>query len=149
MRKKTSIIAIVLAFMLLNIFNAVFAADNSNSSATDSQTVTPAKVRVPRASRPTMAGSPTPFNIISGTVSKIDTANPSDIKLEVKNDRDATMRAISVLPSTNITKITDISELKTGDTVRIMSRKVNDKDVAMNVVFGHIKSFPVRRPVKK
>jgi hypothetical protein len=46
-----------------------------------------------------------------------------------------------------VTKVTDISELKTGEAIRVMCRKVDDKEVAMGVLFGNIKSMPPPRPV--
>lgn len=85
------------------------------------------------------------FSMLYGTVSKIDDSDPAKIKVEVKNEADNTVHTVEIMPWTNVTKVTDISELKAGETVRIMARKAEDKEMAMNVMFGKIKSAPMPR----
>ena len=82
------------------------------------------------------------FNVVPGSITKINTADPAKPTIEVKNDKDNTMHVIEITPFTNIAKMTDISELKAGDEVRVMTRKVENKEVAVNVVFGKIKNMP-------
>jgi hypothetical protein len=81
------------------------------------------------------------MGMISGTITKINNSDPANSTLEVKSDKDNSLHTITVMPWTNITKITGLSELKTGDSVRVLSRKVNDKDTAMGVVFGDLKKI--------
>jgi len=80
------------------------------------------------------------FAIISGNITNIDTGNPSSQRLEVKNTADDKLHIIEVTPWTNVTKVTDLSELKTGDAVRVMTRTIDNKEVAMSVIFGKIKT---------
>jgi hypothetical protein len=87
------------------------------------------------------------FNMLYGTITKIDTSDPANVKLEVKNEADNTTHTVELTPATNVTKVTDISELKTGENVRVMARKVDDKEVAMGVMFGKIRK-PAPRPVR-
>jgi len=84
--------------------------------------------------------------MFGGTIEKIDTADPANIKIQVKDDASGISRTISVVPWTNVTKVTDASELKTGDAIRVMVRKIEDKDVAMGILFGKIKNLPPLRP---
>ena len=84
--------------------------------------------------------------MIAGTVVNIDNADPANVKLQVKNDADGSVRTVTVTPWTNITKVTDISELKAGEAVRMMTRKIDDKDVAMGIMFGKVKTPPPQAP---
>ena len=76
-----------------------------------------------------------------------DMTDPANVKLEVKNEADNTTHIVELTPTTNVMKATDVSELKAGDNVRVMARKVDNKEVAMNVMFGKIKK-PAPRPVR-
>ncbi len=80
------------------------------------------------------------FSFIFGNITRVDLSDPNKPRLEVKSDPDGSARALELTPWTTITKVTDISELKAGDTVRIMARKVDANEVAMTVVFGKIKN---------
>ncbi|MCX5678468.1 MAG: hypothetical protein NTY76_05095 [Candidatus Omnitrophica bacterium] len=82
------------------------------------------------------------FSMILGNISKIDTADPSRIKIEVNGERDNQLHIVEIAPSTSVTKVTDISELKVGDPVRVMARKTDDKEVAIGVMFGNLKKLP-------
>lgn len=86
------------------------------------------------------------FGMISGTLLKIDASDPANVKLEVRNTGDNTTHLISATPMTQVTKATDISELKAGDTVRIMSKKVDSNEVAMGIMFGKLPAPPRPRP---
>ncbi len=85
-------------------------------------------------------------SMLFGTVTNVDAKDPSKVKLEVTTEADKKAHAIEVLPTTTVTKLTDISEVKKGDNVRVMTRKVDDKDVAMGIMFGKIRK-PAPRPV--
>ena len=87
------------------------------------------------------------FAVLFGSVTKIDTSDPAKPKLEIKNDTDGTTHTVELTPWTNVTKVTDILELKSGDNVRLMTRKMEDKEVAMTVVFGKIKNITSSKPV--
>ncbi len=89
------------------------------------------------------------FVVIFGSVTKIDKTDPAKPKLEVKSDIDNKIHIVDVTPWTNITKVTDVSELKAGDTVRVMVRKVEGRELAMTVVFGKIKNIYRPRKLKK
>ena len=136
MNRKVLGIALVSAFAIPALSAVSFAADKSVQ--------TPAVVKAAPA-RPMPPKSN--FGMIAGTVSSIDATDPANVKLQVKNDADGSMKTVSVTPWTNITKVTDISELKTGEQIRLMTRKVDDKDVAMGIMFGKMKSMPA--PVAK
>jgi hypothetical protein len=87
------------------------------------------------------------FSMLYGTITKIDTSDPANVKLEVKNEADNTAHTVELTPATNVTKVTDVSELKAGENVRVMARKVDGKEVAMGVMFGKIRK-PAPRPVR-
>jgi len=87
--------------------------------------------------------------MIAGTIISIDNADPNNVKLQVKNDADGAIRTVMVTPWTSVTKVTDPSELKAGETARIMTRKVEDKEVAMGIMFGKIKNMPAPPAAKK
>ncbi len=88
------------------------------------------------------------FSIISGDITKIDNSDPAKPALEIKNSADGTTHKVDITPWTSVTKVTDLTELKTGDTVRIMARKVEDSEVAMTVVFGKIKNLYAPRTAR-
>jgi Cu/Ag efflux protein CusF len=90
----------------------------------------------------------TNFEITTGKISKIDTSDPANIKLQVNSDTDNTVHIIEVLPWTSVTKMTDVSELKEGDTVRAMTRKADNKEIAMGIMFGKIRNIPRPTPIK-
>lgn len=85
-------------------------------------------------------------SILSGSVTKIDTTDPAKQILEIKSDTDNTTHTIEVTAWTGVSKLTDLSELKTGDAVRVMTRTAEGKEVAINVLFGKLKAMPVPRP---
>ena len=139
MKRKAFRIVLMIAAVTLALSAASFAADQKTQT-------TAAKKTVPA----TMPMRPMPpksnFGMIAGTVESIDNTDPANIKIMVKNDSDGAIRAIAVTPWTNITKVTDVSELKAGEPVRMMTRKVEDKDVAMGIMFGKVKTPPPQAP---
>ena len=86
------------------------------------------------------------FGIVTGKVSKIDSSDPNNPKMVVVSDADNTTHTISITPWTNINKATDISEIKVGDSIRVMSRKLDDKEVAMGIMFGKLRRTPAAQP---
>lgn len=138
MGKKVFVLFLAVSFCAISIFGLAYAAEQKAPAA---QAVQAAKV----PSLPAKANAPSmkpTFGMITGTLLKVDNTDPANIKLEVKNDLDAKTHIVSLTPWTNVTKVTDVAELKTGDMVRVMTRKMDDKEVAMGVMFGKIKSTP-------
>jgi len=136
MDRKVVAVIVAVVFCLTGICGVSYAVDAKKPAV-----VTPAAAKAP-----VMPPRPSNINMFGGTIEKIDTADPANIKMQVKDDASGTSRTISVAPWTNITKVTDVSELKTGDAIRVMVRKVEDKDVAMGILFGKIKNLPPLRP---
>lgn len=135
MRKNMLLSVTVIAVMTLNICGVSFAADEKKPMA-------------PAPKSPLMATAKRPnLNMFGGTIENIDRSDPANIKISVKSETDGVVHTLSVAPFTNITKITDASELKTGDAVRVMARKTEDnKETAMGILFGKIKNLPPMRP---
>lgn len=143
MNKK--ILFVVAALAVISIFTAFspsFAAEAKKPAA---ETKKPAVV----SAQPAAAKQPPrpAFAMVSGTLLKIDTADPANMKVTVKNEADGNTHVISVSPTTQITKLTDITELKTGDAVRVMARKAEDKEIAMGIIFGKLAARPAPKPV--
>ena len=138
MSKRILFAVLVVAVCVLTVSAVSFAAEAKKPALSP---VTPG----PQGMKPQM---PKPaFSMIGGTVVGIDTADPANVKVEVKNDADGTTHLISVTPMTNINKVTDISELKAGDAVRVMSKKSEGNEVAMGIMFGKLAARPMPRPV--
>ncbi len=108
--------------------------------ATPAVAAMPASAATGAATPPTAARRPN-FVIVFGAITKIDTSDQAKTKLEVKSDMDGASHIVEITPWTNVTKVTDVGELKAGDTVRIMARKVDNSEVAMTVVFGKIRNI--------
>ena len=136
--KKIFLVALVIAAIALVCPEASFAAETKAQTA-PSQKAAP---RIPIAPKANLG-------MLMGTISSIDDTDPADIKLTVKNDADGSVRTVSITPWTNITKVTDVSELKVGEQVRMMTRKADDKDVAMGIMFGKFKTAPKAIPAPK
>ncbi len=130
------------------LFAVVFCVSCAGISFAQEKTAAkPAPAKVPAAPATSPAGKPLPrsnFTMLYGSIAKINASDPANVKLEITNEADNTTHTVEVTPSTNVTKATDASELKTGENVRVMARKVEDKEVAMGVMFGKIKRLPPR-----
>ena len=138
MSKKLFAVMILVIFAVVSIQGNLFAAEQKTANKTAPKT---AAVDTKNIAKPN-------FGMIAGTIVNIDTTDPNNIKLQIKSDADGAIRNIIVTPWTNVTKVTDPSELKTGDTVRLMTKKDGDKEVAMGIMFGKIKNImppPVAR----
>ena len=142
--KRLFIVLVIFAFcMTLEAFDACAQGETKAAKPAPAPAKAPAQPAVPAQRMPRAN-----FAIITGSITKIDTADPNNVKLEVVNDADKTTHTVAVTPWTNITKVTDITELKAGDTVRIMSRKVDENEVAMGVMFGKIKKIAPAAPAQ-
>jgi len=120
------------------------------SFAAEKEAVKPAATAIATGPANVMAAKPKPrasISMLYGALVNIDRTDPAKIKLEVKNEADNTTHIVELAPTANVIKVTDISELKPGENVRVMARKVDDKEVAMNVMFGKIKK-PAPRPAR-
>ena len=129
MGRKAFSIIIVVVFMVLALSVISFAAD-VKAPAADVKKAAPAHHTSKKAN----------FVMISGTILSIDNTDPTNIKVQVKTGADGSIHTVSVTPWTNITKAADLSDIKTGEPIRIMTRKVEDKDVAMGIMLGKIKN---------
>ena len=132
--------AVIIVIFMAGIALSSFAAEAKKPASNTGLAATPQKqgqatvqATMPRQFRPN-------FSIATGTITKIDNSDPANTKLEIKSSADNTIRTFAVTSWTNVTKVTDLAELKPGETVRIISRKVDDKDVAMGVVFGKLQT---------
>ncbi len=137
MIKRTLILAIL----------AVFCAASLATAAVEAKKAAPAKRAEPGVTAANTARQMPPksdFSMLTGKIEKIDTSDPANVRITVKNDKDGTSRTITVMPWTNITKSSDISELKTGEAVRVMARKAQDKEIAMGIMFGKMPA-PIQR----
>lgn len=123
--KKLSVIAIVLLFSFASL--TAYCAEPAKKAITKPVINRP---------RPSGAGN---MVFIMGSISKIDTSDPSNTKLTVVNDADQKTHVLELGPRPNIAKLIDISELKEGEKTRIVARNVNDKEVAVSVVTGKIR----------
>jgi len=81
------------------------------------------------------------FSVIFGSVDSVDRSSSDKVVLRVTDDADGTVHTILATPRTNVTKVTDISELKPGDSIRVMTRTIDNNAYAMTVVFGNIKKM--------
>lgn len=133
MTKRFAVVLMLVAIVSLLSSDVLFAADQ--------KTATPA-IAKQTAKFPPVAPARPNLSMINGTIVSIDSADQANVKLTVKNDADSSVKTISVTPWTNITKVTDVAELKVNEPVRIMTRKVEDKDVAMGIMFGKIRRMP-------
>ncbi|MDD5422786.1 MAG: hypothetical protein WC592_04305 [Candidatus Omnitrophota bacterium] len=146
MSKKVFVVFVAISFCAVGIFGLACAAEQKAPAAKPAKTAVPSP-KVPVF--PTKANVPpikSTFGMITGTLVKVNSTDPANTTLEVKNDADQTTHVVSLTPWTNVTKVTDVSELKTGDMVRVMTRKMDDKEVAMGVMFGKIKPIPRPKP---
>lgn len=123
--KKLLVLAIVLLFSFVSL--TAYCAEPAKKAA--------AKPVINRP-RPSGAGN---MVFIMGSISKIDTSDPSNTKLTVINDADQKAHVLELGPRPNIAKLIDVSELKEGEKTRIVARSVNDKEVAVSVVTGKIR----------
>ena len=136
MGRKAFSISIAVVFIVLALSVVSFAAD-AKAPASDVKKAVPANHTSKKAN----------FVMLSGTILSIDNADPAKIKVQVKTSADGSIHTVSVTPWTNITKAADLSDIKTGEPIRIMTRKVEDKDVAMGIMFGKMKAMPAPAPV--
>jgi hypothetical protein len=141
MPNRPFIFALVTALTVLFCCSPVFCAEKKD--ATVKQVNPPA---APGAAKTPALPAKGSFSMIGGKLLRIDSSDPANIKLEVKSETDNSTHTVLVTPSTNVTKVTDIAELKAGDTVRVMARRADGKEIAMGVLFGKIKALPAPRP---
>ena len=135
--KRTLVLAILAIFCIAGF---AMAADEAKN------TVPAVPVKAPANAIQQMPPRPE-FSMISGKIESIDSSDPANVKITVKNDKDATSRTLTVMPWTNITKSAEVSELKAGEIVRVMARKTQDKEIAMGIMFGKINMPPPPRQV--
>ena len=124
---------------------AIFCAASFTMAADEAKKGVPAVAsKAPVATTRPMGPRPE-FSMIGGKIENIDTSDPVNVKITVKNDKDGTSHTLAVMPWTNITKSAEVSELKVGEAVRVMARKAQDKEIAMGIMFGKINMPPPPR----
>jgi Cu/Ag efflux protein CusF len=138
MDRNKILIALAAVALAFSFTSVSFAADKKTTDKKATEKTTSSQKTAAIAAAKAKAN----FGMLAGTVTSINNSDPANVKLSVKNDADGSMHTVMVTPVTNITKVTDISELKTGEQVRMMTRKVDDKDVAMGIMFGKVKTAP-------
>ncbi len=142
--KKVPICAIITVLAFICATNAAYAVEKSPVSAKNKPAAADSKMTTAQKDARSNGAMKPNFNMILGSVSKIDNADPKNVKIEVMDSRDNQMHIIEMTPTTNVTKVTKISELKAGDSVRIMARRIENKEVAMGIIFGDFETM--RRP---
>ncbi len=144
---KHLLLLLTFALFLCHSPSTSFSAEEAKKASGETGDISAARAKAfsPKANA---AINKTNFGITMGKIIKIDSTNPANIKMEVKNDADNTTHTIDIMPWTSVTKVTDISELKAGDNVRVMTRKTDNKETAMGVMFGKIRNIPKPAPVK-
>lgn len=123
---KNALVLVLSLGILLSACGMAVAEDKAAAKKSLAATTAPVKPRLPRAN----------FGMISGSLVKIDNSDPAKAKIEVKDAADGKVKTIEVTQFTNIVRGIDLSELKSGEEVKIMARKSDDKDIAMNIMCG-------------
>lgn len=131
---------IVLTAAAVIAFSLIYATQSYAANVKKTTPKNPAPVNYPQAPK-------IRFRNISGSIVKIDRAKDA-VKVDVKNNFDNTINTIIVAPETNITKLTDASDLKTGDTVQVISKTMDDKEVALSIAYGKLLKTPQPPKVK-
>lgn len=137
MIKKAAVSIMLVVFCMVGM---AFAEDKVQKTVPATVSQMPERVAQPKQAMRS------DFNMIAGTLVSVDSSDPVNAKLIVKNEKDGTTHTLYVMPWTNITRSAEISELKAGENIRIMSRKTADKEVAMGIMFGNIKMPQPPRP---
>lgn len=122
------VIVILLSFAALTVYCAEMAEKPATPPTAAS-----------RARHPNMI-------FLMGSISKIDTSDPANTKIEIVNDADQKTHLLELGPRPNIAKLIDVTELKTGERTRIVARKVNGKEMAVSVVTGKLRQSPMQKP---
>jgi len=128
----------------MTLCTIVYAADNKmdvikelpRAAVPTTQSTTP-PLRTPMP-RPYAAPK---LSIVNGTVAKLENADPANARLEVRDDIDGSTKTFKVQQRTAITKVSELSDLKPGDQVRIMAREADGNQIALNIIFGKIKNI--------
>ncbi|MCM8790886.1 MAG: hypothetical protein NC938_04210 [Candidatus Omnitrophica bacterium] len=140
--RKFLIVAMI-AYVSLTSWEAIFAADEAKpKTAPQVQKAPPMPPRMAPQGIPAATGR-TNINMLFGSITNIDAKDPSNIKVEIMSETDGKTQIVEVNQATTITKVTDASELKKGENARVMFKRVDDKNVAMGVMFGKIRKLSV------
>ncbi|MCX5679552.1 MAG: hypothetical protein NTZ95_02640 [Candidatus Omnitrophica bacterium] len=137
MVKKALVLAVLVIFCAANFAMAADKTKKAVPAASDKAPVTTTRQMPPRPE----------FSMMAGKVESVDSSDPTNVRITIKNDKDGTSHTLTVMPWTNITKSTELSELKTGEAVRVMGRKVQGKEIAMGIMFGKMPTPPSQKQV--
>ena len=137
MARKVFGIILISVFALTSVAGFAIAAEiNKTPAAKAVSTSKNPAVTIPQPPR-------TSFRMISGKLIKVNSSDPANASMEVKSDMDNSSHTIAITPQTSITKVTDATDLKAGDQVRVVLRSANDKETAMGIVYGKIQNVPM------
>jgi hypothetical protein len=128
MTRKIFMLIIAVFAVIALAYSGCYAADEKNPGQMD------AKGRMMHLARHKVS-------MFDGTIEKIDSSDPANTKLFVKA-KDGAEHTVVASPRTNVTRICDVSDLKSGETVRVMARSEEGKDMAVGILFGKIKNLP-------
>lgn len=131
-------LVILYAIFSLFIFTALSYGANKNTPAAKTPKatqVTPMPEDIPKNIVP-----PIKTNILFGEIISIDQANST---VKIKNTVTSEESTVSYTPTTSVTKVTDMSDLKQGDNIRVIYQDASGKKTARAIMFGKIKVSPV------
>ena len=136
---KRAFLVICTTVVLLSMTALVNCAGESKQATKPAAATTTIK-------RPMLPKIDRNFAFIAGAISKIDMTVPNNVKIEIINEADGKSHIVEVGPAANILKVIDVAELKTGERVRIMAKKTDNKETAMSIVTGKFKEMPRTKP---
>jgi len=131
---KKSLLAICIVALVIGFADIAHCADTAGQKKASPAVTAPVKKPMP----------PVKSNMLflTGTISNIDTTIPDNTKIELLSDSDGKSHVVELNRTTNIVKVMNASELKTGEKVKVMARKLDDKAVAMSIITGKIEELP-------
>jgi len=127
MLKKLKIITIGLIVFSFYALNASLAQDGSS----------------PAAAKTAVKKYPSADNgMLIGSIISVDTSDPANPIIEARDESTGAIHKLSTKQWTSVTKICDISDLKPGDSARIIIQKTDGKEIAIGIIFGKVKGLP-------
>lgn len=123
-------ILILTGFMALSLASTSYCAENIKSKD---------KEKVPLTTKPQAVPTNLPTiktNILYGEIVSIDFSNSTII---IKDISTGEKNTINFTPTTGVTKLTDVNELKQGDNIRVIYQDQEGKKTARAIMFGKIR----------
>ena len=143
MKKLVIVSIVVFVFGMSMAFNSYCAEKKDKSTKSADSKITVKETQLPNI-------QPVKTNIIFGEIIGIDNVNSTiTLKDQVTSKEDV----LSFTPTTGVTKLTDVNDLKKGDVIRVIYQDQEGKKTARAIMFGKIKTAPIlkasEQPVKK